>query len=79
MSIIGLVSLICALASAVFAVDSTPTWTWGKGFCVMFLMVAVVAFVASTLRRPSLLWEVVDDFHGPRHRNSHSHESSRSR
>lgn len=79
MSIIGLVSLLCALTAGIFGVDSTPAWTWGEGSFVTFLMLAVVAFLVSTLRRPSLLWEVVDDFHGRRFRNSRTHESSRSR
>jgi hypothetical protein len=79
LSIIGLLSLLCALTAGIFGVDSTPEWTWGKGSFVMFLMLAVAAFLVSTLRRPSLFWEVVDDYHGRRFRNSHTHESSRSR
>lgn len=79
MSIIGLLSLICALMSGVFAVDATPAWTWGKGSFITFLMLAAAAFVFSTLRRPSLLWEVLDDYRGQRSLASHTDESSRSR
>lgn len=63
---IGLVTLICALVAGIysFAANAPPDWTWGKSLFVIFLVPAVVCFVASTLKWPSLMWEVVDDIHG---------------
>jgi hypothetical protein len=68
MLVIGMLSLICAVSSGVFGftADAPPAWTWGKGLFVLFLVPAVVAFMSSTLKRPSLLWEVVDDIHEKR-------------
>lgn len=66
MLVIGMLALIGAVMSGVysFAAAAPPDWTWGKSLFVIFLIPAAVCFVASTLRRPSLLWEVVDDIHG---------------
>ncbi len=74
MLVIGMLSLICAVSSGVFGftVGAPPAWTWGKGLVVLFLIPAVAAFVGSTLKRPSLFWEVVDDFHGKRTSNRRS-------
>jgi hypothetical protein len=66
MSKIGLVSLICAATTGVVGTDASSAWTWGMGTFITFLMLAGAAFVGSTLQRPSLLWEVVDDVHGKR-------------
>jgi len=63
MSIVGLVSLVCALATGVSATDAAP---WGQIACMVFLMLAIASFAVSTLQRPSLLWEVIDDLHGKR-------------
>lgn len=80
---IGLLSLICALASGVFGfgADAPPDWTWEKGSFFTFLLVAAVSFVGSMLSRPSLLWEVLDEIQGQRfqHRkrtdqSGHSHQ-----
>ena len=75
MSIIGLLSLICALMSGVCAVDASSAWTWGNALFVTSFSIAAAAFVGSSLRRPSLLWEVIDDLRGHRLQNSHAHES----
>ena len=63
---IGMLSLICALASGVFGfgADAPPVWTWGKGSFFFFLLLAAVSFIGSTMRRPSLLWEVLDEYQG---------------
>ena len=68
---IGLLSLICALMSGVFGfgADAPPVWTWEKGSFFLFLLVAAVSFVVGTLRRPSLLWEVLDEIQGQRFPN----------
>lgn len=60
---IGLLSLICALTAGVFGfgVNAPEGWTWSKASFFIFLLPAVAAFVDSTMQRPSLLWEVVDD------------------
>jgi len=63
MSIIGLTSLICALGFAVLTVDPSA---WQQGTFVMFLVLSVATFAASSLQRPSLLWEVIDDYRGRR-------------
>jgi len=63
MSIIGLMSLICALGFAMLTVDPSP---WQQGTFVMFLILSVATFAASSLQRPSLLWEVIDDYRGRR-------------
>lgn len=65
---IGLLSLICALTNGVFgfAADAPPDWTWEKVSFFLFLLLAIFSFVRNTLRRPSLLWEVLDDIHGKR-------------
>ena len=70
---IGLLSLICALASGVFGfgADAPPVWTWEKGSFFLFLLVAAASFVGSTMSRPSLLWEVLDDIQGKRIQNLH--------
>ncbi len=79
MSYLGLMSLILALVSAVVGADASPTWAWGNGTFFMFLVLAIVAFAASTLQRPSLLWEVIDDFNGRRLKNPRCNERSRTR
>ena len=68
---IGMLSLICALTSGVFGfgADAPPVWTLGKGSFFFFLAVAVASFIGSTMRRPSLLWEVVDEYQGRHVRN----------
>ncbi|MBC8115052.1 MAG: hypothetical protein H7062_11775 [Candidatus Saccharimonas sp.] len=68
---IGLLSLICALTSGVFGfgVDAPDGWTWEKGSFFFFLLLAAVSFAASTIRRPSLLWEVLDEIRGQRFPN----------
>lgn len=65
---IGMLSLVCSLASGVYAfgADAPLGWTWGKSLFVMFLFPAVACFAMSTLRRPSLLWAVVDDLQSRR-------------
>lgn len=63
MSLIGLMCLICALLSATFAVDRSP---WEQGSFITFLVLGVVAFVVSSLQRPSLLWAVIDDIRAHR-------------
>ncbi len=70
---IGMMSLICALASGVFGfgADAPPGWIWEKAAFFFFLLVAAVSFVGSTLSRPSLLWEVLDDIQGKRIQNLH--------
>jgi len=70
MLVIGLLSLIGAVSSGVFgfAADVPPSWSWGKGLFVAFLVPAAVIFVSSTLRRPSPLWEMVDDVRTSRRR-----------
>ena len=79
----GLLSLICALTSGVFgfAADAPPDWTWEKGSFFFFLLLAAVAFAGSTIRRPSLLWEVLDEIQDRRFQNrmrtdqsGHSHQ-----
>lgn len=69
----GLLSLICALTSGVFgfAADAPPDWTWEKGSFFFFLLLAAAAFVGSTIRRPSLLWEVLDDIQSQRFQHPH--------
>ena len=65
---IGLLSLICALASGVFGygVDAPDGWTWEKGSFFFFLLVAAASYVGSTIRRPSLLWEILDEIQDKR-------------
>lgn len=60
--------LICALATGIygFSPDAPASWTFSKTSFVVLLLVAAVSFVGSELRRPSLLWEVVDEFHNRR-------------
>lgn len=60
---IGMLSLTAALASGVFGfgAGASPTWTWDKGAFVFFLLVAALSYISSELRRPSLLWAVIDD------------------
>ncbi|MEK6261646.1 MAG: hypothetical protein AABP62_23855 [Planctomycetota bacterium] len=68
---VGMLSLICALTSGVFGfgADAPPDWTWEKGSFFFFLLLAAASFVASTLSRPSLLWEVLDEIQGKRFQN----------
>lgn len=68
---IGLLSLICALTSGVFGfgVTAPPVWTWEKGSFFLFLLLAAASFIGSTMSRPSLLWEVLDEIRGPRFQN----------
>lgn len=70
---ISLLSLICALTSGVFGfgADALPDWTWEKGSFFFFLLLAAFALVGSTVRRPSLLWEVLDEFHSKRFQHPH--------
>ena len=65
---ISLLSLICALTSGVFGfgADAPGGWTWEKGSFFFFMVLAAVFFIGSTIRRPSLLWEVLDEFQGKR-------------
>ena len=79
---IGLLALVCALTSGVFGftVDAPPDWTWEKGSFFFFLLLATVSFVRSTMSRPSLLWEVLDDIQGQRFqhlRQGHQHRRRR--
>lgn len=62
---IRLLLLIGALSSGViaFGAGAPPVWTWGKTSFVVFFLLAVVAFVQSELKRPSLMWAVYDDLH----------------
>jgi hypothetical protein len=72
-SLIGLMFLICALASAILTVDRSP---WEQGSFVTFLVLSVAAFVVSSLQRPSLLWAVIDDLRAhrqPRLQTHHAH------
>ncbi|HTN03151.1 DUF1328 domain-containing protein [Planctellipticum variicoloris] len=66
MSRTGLVFLIAALVAAVFGfgADAPPAWTWEKGSSLLFLVLAAASFVGSTLREPSLFWEVLKEFRG---------------
>lgn len=71
--VIGMLSLICAVSSGVYGFSAhAPAWNWGQGLFVVFLLPAAAIFTVSTLKRPSLLWEVVDDLHHKRiqHRRS---------
>lgn len=70
MSIIGLTSLICALGFAMLTVDPSP---WQQGSIVIFLSLSVATFAASSLKRPSLLWEVIDDYRARRKLDFHQH------
>lgn len=60
---IGLLSLICALTSGVFGfeIDAPDGWTWEKVAFFFFLLLATISFIGSTMRRPSLFWEVLDE------------------
>ncbi len=68
---VGMLSLICALTSGVFGfgADAPSDWTWEKGSFFFFLLLAAVSFVGSTIRRPSLLWEVLDEIQNKRFQN----------
>jgi hypothetical protein len=68
MSSIGLLSLICALTLGDFGfgADTPLVWTWEKVSFFIFLLLTVACFVGSTLRRPSLFWEVLDEIRGKR-------------
>jgi len=68
MSSIGLLLLICALTLGVFGFGAeTPlVWTWEKVSFFIFLLLAVACFVGSTMRRPSLLWEMLDEIQSKR-------------
>lgn len=63
MLIIGMLSLICGLTAGVFGFGGAapPGWTWEKVSFFLLLSVSMIAFIESTLSRPSLLWEVLDD------------------
>lgn len=69
MSLIGFVFLIAAMASTIFTVDRSP---WEQGTFLMFLMLSIVAFGVSSLRRPSLLWAIIDDITTQRHPRLHA-------
>ena len=75
MSRIGMLSLICAVISGVFGSGVTPLLSGGKPLFVIFLFLAMAAFGGSSLNRPSLLWEVLDDIHRTRFRNSRSNHT----
>jgi uncharacterized membrane protein YtjA (UPF0391 family) len=66
MSRTGLVFLVAALIAAVFGfgADAPPAWTWEKGSSLLFLVLAAASFVGSTLRKPSLFWEVLKELRG---------------
>lgn len=75
MSLIGLMFLIAALASAIFTVDRSP---WEQGTFVAFLMLSMAAFAVSSFRRPSLLWAIIDDLstaRQPRFQTQQAHPS----
>lgn len=74
---VGMLSLICALTSGVFGfgADAPPVWTWQKGSFFLFLLVAAAAFVGSTMSRPSLLWEVLDEIQGKRFQDPHQSQA----
>jgi hypothetical protein len=75
MSILGLMFLISALASAVLRVDRSP---WEQGAFVTLLMLSTAAFVVSSLKRPSLVWAIIDDLHSQRpsqHQAPQAHSS----
>jgi hypothetical protein len=69
MSLMGLMFLICALVSAIFTVDRSP---WEQGTFMTFLMLSMTAFVVSSLRRPSLLWAIIDDLNNQRQPRFHT-------
>lgn len=65
--VIGMLLLICAVSSGVFGfAANAPAWNLGKGLFVVFLVPAAAIFTLSTLKRPSLLWAVIDDIHSRR-------------
>ena len=68
---ISLLSLTCALTSGVFGfgADAPDGWTWEKGSFAFFLLLAAISFVGSTMSRPSLLWEVLDEIQGRQFQN----------
>lgn len=72
MSLIGLMFLICAFASATLTMDRSP---WEQGAFVTFLVLGVVAFVVSSLQRPSLLWAVIDDIRAHRQLRLQTHHA----
>ena len=76
MSLIGLMFLICALASAILSMDRSP---WEQGTFVTFLMLSMAAFVVSSLRRPSLLWAILDDLNNQRQTRFHSQQAHSSK
>jgi len=71
MSTIGLITLISALMLGVMGSDLDPTWSLGEAMALVMLLLGAGLFAASSLRRPSLLWEVSDDVY---HRLSRKHQ-----
>lgn len=59
MSLIGLITLICGLSTAALTTGRT---LWQQGLIAIFLVLSATAFLISSLQRPSLVWEVIDDF-----------------
>jgi len=75
MSILGLMFLVSALASAILRVERSP---WEQGAFVTLLVLSTAAFVVSSLKRPSLLWAIIDDLNSQRpalHQSRQAHSS----
>ena len=68
MSSLGLMSLICAIATdtIAFGVDASPDWSWQKLMFFLCLSVTAASLIGNTLCRPSLLWSIVDDMRAKR-------------
>jgi hypothetical protein len=71
MSSLGLMSLICAIASGAIAYggNASPDWTWQKGVFFLCLSVTTASLIGNTLSRPSLMWEIIDDMRTKRHQH----------
>ena len=61
LSTIGFLSLVAALITGILGMGALPIWTAGKGLFFTFLLCAIAAFVSSNLKRPSLVWAVIDE------------------
>jgi hypothetical protein len=79
MSTIGLITLISALMFGVMGSDLDPTWSLGEALALVMLLLGAGLFAASSLQRPSLLWEVSDDLCHRRVRKLHLIERRRNR